>query len=112
MARYTQDSIERVKDAVDIVELISAKTELRRVGTRWTGLCPFHDERTPSFSVNGEKGVYYCFGCQESGDAIKFVRETEVLDFAAALEVLAERFNVELVREQEDPEAEQRRMRQ
>ncbi|MEA2478830.1 MAG: primase [Thermoleophilaceae bacterium] len=111
MALYTQDSIERVKEAVDIVELVSARSDLRRVGTRWTGLCPFHDERTPSFSVNAEKGVYYCFGCSESGDAIKFVRETEALDFAAALEFLAERYNVELKREAEDPEAEKRRQR-
>ena len=111
MALYTQDSIQRVKEAVDMVELVSARTDLRRVGQRWVGLCPFHDERTPSFGVLPERGLYHCFGCSESGDAIKFVRETEGLDFVGALEALAERYNVELKREQEDPEAELRRQR-
>src|SRR3712207_7524594 len=101
MALYTQDSIQRVKEAVDMVELVGARTDLRRVGQRWTGLCPFHDERTPSFGVIAEKGLYHCFGCGESGDAIKFVRETEGLDFVGALEVLAERYNVELKREED-----------
>ena len=111
MALYTRDSVERVKEAVDMVELVGGRTDLRRVGTRWTGLCPFHDERTPSFSVNAEHKLYHCFGCGESGDAIKFVRETEAIDFVGALEMLAERYNVELKREEEDPEAERRRLR-
>ena len=111
MALYTRDSVERVKEAVDMVELVGGRTDLRRVGTRWTGLCPFHDERTPSFSVNAEHKLYHCFGCGESGDAIKFVQETEALDFVGALEALAERYNVELKREEEDPEAERRRLR-
>jgi DNA primase len=112
MARYTQDSKERVKDAADIVEVVSAKSDLRRAGNHWIGLCPFHDERSPSFSVNAEKGVYYCFGCSASGDIISFVMDTEALDFASALEALAERYNVELKRDQEDPEEEQRRLRE
>ena len=109
---YTKESIERVKDAVDMVELVGARSDLRSAGgANWKGLCPFHDERTPSFSVNAEKRVYYCFGCQESGDAIKFVEATEGLDFREAVEALAERYNVELKREQEDPQAEERRQR-
>jgi DNA primase len=108
---YTQDSIERVKEAVDMVELVGARSDLRRVGTRWTGLCPFHDERTPSFSVNAENKLYHCFGCGESGDAIGFVQATEGLDFKETIELLADRYNVELKREQEDPEAETRRKR-
>jgi DNA primase len=108
---YTQDSIERVKEAVDMIELVGARSDLRRVGTRWTGLCPFHDERTPSFSVNVENKLYHCFGCGESGDAIKFVEMTEGLDFKETIELLADRYNVELKREQEDPEAETRRRR-
>src|SRR3954454_12398546 len=111
MALYTRDSVERVKEAVDMVEVVGARTDLRRVGTRWTGLCPFHDERTPSFSVNAEHKLYHCFGCSESGDAIKFVMETEGLDFVGALEALAERYNIDLQRENEDPEAERRRLR-
>jgi DNA primase len=111
MSLYTKDSIERVKEAVDMVELVGTRSDLRRVGSRWTGLCPFHDERTPSFSVNAEHKLYHCFGCGESGDAIKFVQETEALTFKEAVEQLADRYGVELKREQEDPEAEQRRMR-
>jgi DNA primase len=111
MALYTPDSIERVKDAVDMVELVGARSDLRRVGTRWTGLCPFHDERTPSFSVNAEHGLYHCFGCGASGDAIRFIQETEALDFKGAVELLADRYGVELQREQEDPREEQRRRR-
>ena len=77
MSLYTKDSIDRLKDAVDMVELVGARTDLRRVGTRFTGLCPFHEERTPSFSVNAEHKLYHCFGCGESGDCIRFVQETE-----------------------------------
>jgi DNA primase len=111
VALYTNDSIERVREAVDMVALVGAKTDLRRVGSRWVGLCPFHDERTPSFSVNGEDKLYYCFGCEAKGDAITFVRETEALDFPEAVELLAERHGVELKREREDPQAEERRRR-
>jgi len=110
-ARYTQDSIERLREAVDMVDLVGSRTDLRRVGTRFVGLCPFHDERTPSFSVNADQGLYHCFGCGVGGDAIGFVRETEALDFAEAVELLAERYNVELKREREDPAEEERRRR-
>jgi DNA primase len=111
MALFTRGSVERVKDAIDMVELVGARTDLRRVGTRHVGLCPFHDERTPSFSVNAEHGLYHCFGCGASGDAISFVRETEGLDFAEAIEHLADRYGVELEREEEDPRAEEDRHR-
>jgi DNA primase len=111
MSLYTKDSIERLKDAVDMVELVSARTDLKRVGSRYTGLCPFHDERTPSFSVDGEHGLYHCFGCGEGGDAIRFVEATEGLDFAEAVEYLADRYRVELKREREDPREEERRRR-
>src|SRR3954447_3513767 len=95
-----------------MVELVGARSDLRRQGGgNWKGLCPFHDERTPSFSVNADKKVYFCFGCQESGDAIDFVCKTEGLDFREAVEALAERYNVELKRDQEDPQAEERRER-
>jgi DNA primase len=111
MALFTKDTIDRVRDAVDMVQLVGQKTDLRRVGTRWTGLCPFHDERTPSFSVNAEEKLYYCFGCSEGGDAFKFVQQTEALDFQEAVELLAERFNVRVEREADDPRAEERRRR-
>ena len=111
MALFTKDSIERVRDAVDMAELVGAKTDLRRVGSRWTGLCPFHDERTPSFSVDPDRGLYHCFGCGVGGDAIRFVQETEALDFPEAVEALAERYGVRLEREEDDPAAERRRRR-
>ena len=98
MALFTKDSIERVRDAVDMAELVGAKTDLRRVGSRWTGLCPFHDERTPSFSVDPDRGLYHCFGCGVGGDAIRFVQETEALDFPEAVEALGERYGVRLER--------------
>jgi DNA primase len=111
MALFTKDTIDRVRDGVDMVHLVGEKTDLRRVGTRWTGLCPFHDERTPSFSVNAEEKLYYCFGCGEGGDAFKFVQQTEALEFQEAVELLAERSGVRVEREEDDPRAEQRRRR-
>jgi DNA primase len=110
MARYKPDSRDRVRDAIDFVELVSTRTELRRAGPRsYEGLCPFHDERTPSFSVEPLEKVYYCFGCQASGDVFTFVQETEGVDFKGALELLADRAGIELQVEQEDPREAQRR---
>src|SRR5436190_4069714 len=112
MALYTSDSRDRVRDAVDFVELVGARTELRRAGpSRYEGLCPFHDERTPSFGIDPAQKVYYCFGCQASGDVFTFVQETEGVDFRGALELLSERYGVELQREQEDPREAERRER-
>jgi DNA primase len=111
VALFTKDSIERVREAVDMVALVGAKTDLRRVGSRWVGLCPFHDERTPSFSVDAERKLYHCFGCGEGGDAIGFVQATEALDFPEAVETLAERTGVTVEREEDDPRAEERRRR-
>jgi len=104
MPRYTQDSRERVRDAVDFEELVGARTELRRAGARrLQGLCPFHDERTPSFGIDPVEKLYHCFGCGVGGDVFSFVMETEGLDFAGALESLADRYGVQLEREAEDP---------
>ena len=112
MALYTNESKDRVRDAVDFVELVSARTDLRRAGpARYEGLCPFHEERTPSFGIDPAQKVYYCFGCQSSGDVFTFVQETEGVDFKGALELLADRFGVELELEEEDPKAAERRRR-
>ena len=91
--------VQRVRDATDIVALVSRRVSLKRVGSRHVGLCPFHTEKTPSFSVNGAAGFYHCFGCKASGDAITFVRETEHLDFAEAVEQLAAAANITLTYE-------------
>jgi DNA primase len=114
VALYTKESKDRVRDAVDFLELVSARTELRRAGpARYEGLCPFHEERTPSFGIDPTQKVYHCFGCQASGDVFTFVQETEGVDFKGALELLAERYGVELQREEEDPQqAERRRVRE
>jgi DNA primase len=109
MALISNESLERVKGAADIVEVVSAHTDLRRQGARFVGLCPFHEERTPSFSVEPTEKLYHCFGCGVGGDVIKFVEEKEGLGFAEAVEMLADRYGVELEREQEDPRAEARR---
>ncbi len=112
MPRYTDDSRERVRDAVDFVELVGARTELKPAGPRrMTGLCPFHDERTPSFGIDPVEKLYHCFGCGAGGDVFKFAMETEGLDFGDALEALAERAGVELEREAEDPRDAERRAR-
>ncbi|HEX6236608.1 MAG TPA: DNA primase [Acidimicrobiales bacterium] len=83
------EDVAAVRAASDIVAIVGQHVQLRRVGRRWQGLCPFHNEKTPSFSVNAEENVYYCFGCQASGDVITFVREVEQLDFVGAVEYLA-----------------------
>jgi DNA primase len=111
MALFTRDSIDRLRDAIDMVDLVGAKTDLRRVGSRWTGLCPFHDERTPSFSVNAEEKLFYCFGCQAKGDAIGFVEQSDGLDFVDAVELLADRYGVQLEHESDDPQAAEKRQK-
>ncbi len=90
------EDIARVRETTDIVALIGEHVALKRSGGRFTGLCPFHGEKTASFSVNAQLGFYYCFGCQESGDAITFIRKMEGLDFAEAVERLALKAGISL----------------
>ena len=92
------EDVARVRAATDFVQLASASTSpSRRSGQRWyQGLCPFHAEKSPSFSVNAEEGLCYCFGCQAKGDVITFVREVEHLDFVEAVERLAARAGIQL----------------
>lgn len=90
------EDIARVRQATDLVALVSEHTQLRKVGSRWSGLCPFHSEKSPSFSVNQAEGLYYCFGCRVSGDAITFLRELEGLDFVEAVERLAAKAGIAL----------------
>jgi DNA primase len=104
MARIKDTSIEAVRAAADIVAVVEDRTSLRKQGARLVGRCPFHEERTPSFSVNPGEGLFYCFGCHKGGDLITFVRETQGLDFAGAIEWLAERFRVPLEYEDVSPE--------
>ncbi|MDQ3574620.1 MAG: DNA primase [Actinomycetota bacterium] len=91
-----EEDIARVRAATDLVEVAGEHIQTRRVGRRWVGLCPFHAEKTASFSINAEEGLYYCFGCQAKGDAITFVREVEHLEFVEAVERLASRAGIQL----------------
>src|SRR3954454_3156718 len=88
------EDIARVREATDFVELAGEHIALKKVGLRYVGLCPFHAEKTPSFSINADEGLYYCFGCQAKGDVITFVREVEHLEFADAVERLAARAGI------------------
>jgi DNA primase len=96
------EDVARVRSATDIVALVSEHAALKKQGTRWVGLCPFHQEKSPSFSVNAEMGVFHCFGCQRSGDVITFVRDMEHVDFVEAVQRLADRAGVTIT---EDPSA-------
>jgi len=99
-----------VKEAADIVEVIGEHVALKKTGTRYTGLCPFHGEKTPSFSVNPQGQFYYCFGCGASGDVFSFVMQFHHLDFPEALKQLAAKYRIELP-ERQLSEAEQARLR-
>ena len=110
MARIKESSVREVVAAADIVDVVSAASRCS-AGRRYSGRCPFHEERTPSFSVNAVDKLYHCFGCGKGGDVITFVRETESLDFAGAVEWLAERFRVTLEYEESSPRIEEARKR-
>jgi DNA primase len=90
------EDVARVREATNMVAVVSEHLALKRVGRRYQGLCPFHAEKSPSFSVNPELGLYHCFGCGVGGDAIRFIREIEHLDFATAVERLAAKANITL----------------
>jgi DNA primase len=112
VARIKDSSVRDVVAAADMVEVVSARTPLRRASaSRFTGRCPFHEEKTPSFSVNPVEKLYYCFGCGKGGDVISFVRETEGLDFVGAVEWLADRFRVPIEVEEASPRVEAERRR-
>src|SRR5438552_9207403 len=92
--RIAQNKIDEVSASVDIVDIISGYTQLRKAGRSFMGRCPFHEEKTPSFSVSQEKGVYHCFGCGKSGNVFTFVMDMDHLSFFEAAKLLAEKANV------------------
>jgi DNA primase len=100
--KIPQDIIERIVREADIVEIISEAVPLKRAGTNYKGLCPFHGEKTPSFTVTPHKHIYYCFGCHAGGDVISFIREYEKLDFVEAVGKLAKRLGIEVPKTGED----------
>lgn len=95
-ADLNRDVIARVREAADLVDVAGEYVRLRKRGRTWEGLCPFHDEKTPSFSVDAEKGLYYCFGCHQGGDIFKFLMQLENLNFPETVERLARRYGVTL----------------
>jgi DNA primase len=112
VARISKSSIDAVVAAADMLEVVGRHTQLRKAGANYTGLCPFHQEKTPSFSVDPVEKLYYCFGCAEGGDLLGFVQKKENLDFAAAVEQLADRYGVALEYDETDKrgDADRRRL--
>jgi DNA primase len=111
VARIKDASVEAVKNAAEILPLVEDYVRLRKAGGTYKGLCPFHQEKTPSFTVSPARGTYKCFGCGEGGDAISFVTKLDSLDFVGAIEKLAQRFGVEIEYEEISPEADRERKR-
>ena len=100
MPFYSEDLIEEVRSRNDIVDVISGYVRLQKKGSTYFGLCPFHNENTPSFSVSGNRQIYHCFGCGAGGNVITFLMEYENYTFREALEVLARRAGIELPKQE------------
>lgn len=96
MPKYSRELIDEVIEANSIVDVVSGYVTLKKTGRNYTGLCPFHNEKTPSFSVSPDKNLFYCFGCQEGGSTIDFLMKIENIDFLEALEMLAARAGITL----------------
>ncbi|MFI5302868.1 MAG: DNA primase, partial [Polyangiales bacterium] len=111
MARIKDTSVEAVRQGANLVAVVEERTSLRKAGSQLAGRCPFHEERTPSFQVDPVKGLYHCFGCGKGGDVFTFVRDTQGLDFAGAVEWLAERFRIPIEYDESAPGDEARRTR-
>jgi len=111
VTRIKDSSVEAVKAAAEILPLVEDTVRLRKAGGTYKGLCPFHQERTPSFTVTPARGTFKCFGCGEGGDAIAFVEKIENVDFVGAIDILGRRFGIEIEYEEISPEAERERRR-
>ena len=96
MADTLEELISQIKDRLDIVDVVSKQVVLKKTGSNYWGLCPFHGEKTPSFSVNPQLGIYKCFGCGEGGDALSFIMKTQNYEFMDLIRELAEEFGLEL----------------
>jgi DNA primase len=111
VARIKDTTVEAVRRDADFVAVVEERTPLRKAGARLVGRCPFHEEKTPSFSVNPADKLYYCHGCHKGGDMIGFVRDTQGLEFVDAVVWLAERFRIPVEYEESSPEEDARRTR-
>jgi len=106
--RYAEDWIERVRKEADILQVVSDHVSLQKKGQRYWGLCPFHGEKTSSFSVAPDKGFFYCFGCQAGGDAFQFLMQLEKISFGDAAKQLAQKFGIPLPEIERNPEEEKK----
>ncbi len=97
------NEVDQIKDSIDIVEFVRQYVELHRAGANWRGLCPFHNEKTPSFMVSSDKQIFKCFGCSEGGDIFEFLMKVENLSFPEALQILADRAGVQLSKNRKPP---------
>ena len=105
MKRIPEHVVQDIVSRSDIVRIVGEYVRLEKRGSRWVGLCPFLNEKTPSFGVNEDRGFFYCFGCKKGGDAITFIKEIEKCGYVEALELLAEKAGVVIAYEgDDDPE--------
>ena len=109
--RIPDHKLDEIRQAADIVDVVSDVVSLKKSGQGFTGLCPFHNEKSPSFHVNPSLNIFKCFGCGEGGDAFSFVMKTEHVSFMEAVRSLAERYNIDLPQEEETPEQAERATR-
>ena len=96
VSRIPQETIDRIRDAADIVDVVSRHVDLKKRGKNFFGLCPFHNEKTPSFSVAPDKGIYHCFGCGNGGNAVNFIIEFEKISFVEAVQQLGQQLGIEV----------------
>ena len=99
-----QVTIDKIFDSADIVEIVSEFVSLKKRGSNYMGCCPFHNEKTPSFSVSPAKGIFKCFGCGKAGNAVTFVMEHEHLGYVDALKFVAKKYNIEVKERELSPE--------
>ncbi|MEO6837286.1 MAG: CHC2 zinc finger domain-containing protein, partial [Ginsengibacter sp.] len=102
-----QETIQQIVSRIDIIEIINSFVKLKKRGTNYIGLCPFHNEKSPSFTVSPSKEIYKCFGCGRSGNAISFLMEHEKYSYVEALKWLAAKYNVEIEEKETSPEYKQ-----
>ncbi|EGQ2847510.1 DNA primase, partial [Staphylococcus pseudintermedius] len=94
--RIPQNTIEEIKQQSDILDIVSEYVKLEKRGRNYIGLCPFHDEKTPSFTVSEDKQICHCFGCKKGGNVFQFIQEIENISFTEAVQHLGERVNIKV----------------
>ena len=96
MSKINQEDIDRIRDLADIVDVVSQFVDLKNRGNNFFGLCPFHNEKTPSFSVAPSKQIYHCFGCGKGGNVFSFIMDYQKISFPESIKILADKYNVNL----------------